>query len=174
MERHPGPALHAGEHRPQPREPAAPLAAQDRTQDLLNFNRWLELTTEGNTTSQRFYQRRFRHEFRPAFDAWLSADPLNNPDATPEPAAENRNTSSPTRRRPTASRSVGDQRFEQGKKATETADDYVFVTVFFAIVLFFAGISLRFAWLPIRVGILGLGAVLLISRSGADRDAAHR
>ncbi len=53
-------------------------------------------------------------------------------------------------------------RFEQGKAATEHADDYVFVTVFFAMVLFFAGISLRFAWLPMRLLILGIGAVLLV------------
>ena len=56
---------------------------------------------------------------------------------------------------------LGDQRFEQGKSATENADDYVFVTVFFAVVLFFAGISLRFAWFPLRVLILGLGLALL-------------
>ena len=57
---------------------------------------------------------------------------------------------------------LGDLRFEQGKQATEHADDYVFVTVFFAIVLFFAGISLRFTWLPMRLLILGLGAVILV------------
>ena len=57
---------------------------------------------------------------------------------------------------------LGDVRFEQGKEATEHADDYVFVTVFFAIVLFFAGISLRFQWLPMRLLILGLGTVILV------------
>ena len=48
---------------------ASTLAAQDRTQDLLNFNRWLEVTTDGNTTLADLYQRRFRDEFRPAFGA---------------------------------------------------------------------------------------------------------
>ena len=57
---------------------------------------------------------------------------------------------------------LGDVRFEQGKDATEHADDYVFVTVFFAVVLFFGGISLRFAWMPMRLLILGLGAALLV------------
>ena len=45
---------------------------------------------------------------------------------------------------------LGDRRFEQGKEATEHADDYIFVTVFFAMVLFFAGISMRFDWSPMR------------------------
>src|SRR3979490_1670750 len=55
---------------------SATLAAQDRTQDLLNFNRWLEVSTNGDTTLAALYERRFRDEFRPAFAAWLAADPL--------------------------------------------------------------------------------------------------
>ena len=52
---------------------------------------------------------------------------------------------------------TGDLRFEQGKEATEHADQYIFATVFFATVLFFAGISMRFAWAPMRITVLGLG-----------------
>ena len=57
---------------------------------------------------------------------------------------------------------LGDVRFDQGKDATEHADDYVFVTVFFAVVLFFAGISLRFAWFADARAHPGLGAGLLV------------
>jgi hypothetical protein len=57
---------------------------------------------------------------------------------------------------------LGDRRFDEGKDATENADNYVFVTVFFAAVLFFAGISLRFQWFPMRVTILAIGAALLL------------
>jgi hypothetical protein len=67
---------------------AATLAAQERTQDLLNFNRWLEVTTQGNTQLAQLYERRFRPEFRPAFDAWIAGDPLNNPNAVPSPLLE--------------------------------------------------------------------------------------
>ena len=73
-------------------------------------------------------------------------DPLNNPTAEASPLrmpqyvlAERGGERSPRRR-------IGDERFAEGKEATENADDYVFITVFFASVLFFAGISLRFAW----------------------------
>jgi hypothetical protein len=38
----------------------------------------------------------------------------------------------------------------------------VFVTVFFAIVLFFAGISLRFTWFPLRLIIMGLAGGLIV------------
>src|SRR4249919_855468 len=64
---------------------ASTLAAQDRTQDLLNFNRWLEVTTDGNTQLADLYQRRFRDEFRPAFERWLADDPLHNVHAIASP-----------------------------------------------------------------------------------------
>jgi hypothetical protein len=140
---------------------AATLAAQERTQDLLNFNRWLEVTTEGNTQLAQLYERRFRPEFRPAFDAWLAGDPLNNPNAVPSPLLEPQYVLADGVKADRLER-LGDRRFEEGKSATENADDYVFVTVFFAIVLFFAGISLRFKWFPLRLIIMGLAGGLLV------------
>ena len=140
---------------------AATLAAQDRTQDLLNFNRWLEVKTDGNAPLTALYERRFRTEFRPAFQAWLADDPLNNPSAIATPLLEPQYKLSNMEKADKLER-LGDLRFEQGKAATEHADDYVFITVFFAVVLFFAGISLRFAWFPLRVLILVLGAGLLV------------
>ena len=140
---------------------AATLAAQDRTQDLLNFNRWLEVTSEGNTELANLYERRFRAEFRPAFERWLAGDPLHDVGAIATPLREP-NYKLAHMEKADKLEKLGDLRFEQGKNATENADDYVFVTVFFAIVLFFAGISLRFTWLAMRLVILGLGAVLLL------------
>jgi len=140
---------------------ASTLAAQDRTQDLLNFNRWLEEYTTGDTDLANLYERRFRDEFRPAFDRWLAADPLQNQDAIPSPLLEKNYVLANMVKADKLER-LGDLRFEQGKEATEHADDYVFVTVFFAVVLFFAGISLRFRWYPMRVTIMVLGSVLLL------------
>ena len=140
---------------------AATLAAQERTQDLLNFNRWLEVTTDGNQQLAQLYERRFRPEFRPAFNAWLASDPLNNTNAIASPLLEKEYVIADSVKADKLEK-VGDLRFEQGKNATENADDYVFVTVFFAAVLFFAGISLRFAWFPMRVFIMTIGTGLLI------------
>lgn len=140
---------------------ASTLAAQDRTRDLLNFNRWLEVTTEGNTEVAQLYERRFRDEFRPAFERWLASDPLHNPNAISSPLNEPNYKIANTEKADRLQK-LGDLRFDQGKEATEHADDYVFVTVFFAVVLFFAGISLRFSWYPMRLLILGLGTALLV------------
>ena len=64
---------------------AAANGDRQRTQDQLNFNRWLEVTTENNQPLADLYERRIRSEFGPAFDAWLAQDPLKNPTAEPRP-----------------------------------------------------------------------------------------
>ena len=132
---------------------ASTLASQDRQQDLLNFNRWLEVSTNGNQTLASLYERRFRPEFVPAFKAWQAQDPLNNLNAIASPL------NMPQYRLANAMKSdqlerLGDKRFEQGKASTEHTDAYVLTTVFFAAVLFFAGISTRFDWMKVRVGVL--------------------
>jgi hypothetical protein len=135
---------------------ASTLGGQERIQDLLNFNRWLEETTKGDQQLADLYLRRFRDEFRPAFDAWQAQDPINNPSAVPSPLRMPQYKLANFEKADRLER-IGDRRFEQGKEATENADAYIFATVFFATVLFFAGISMRFAWAPMRLTVLALG-----------------
>jgi hypothetical protein len=136
---------------------ASTLATQDRIQDLLNFNRWLEVSTQGNQDLALLYQRRFRPEFLPAFDAWQAQDPVHNPHAIASPLAMPQyklgNFTAADRLE-----TLGDRRFEQGKEATDNTDAYVLTTVFFASVLFFAGISARFEWLKVRTAVLVFAA----------------
>ena len=56
----------------------------------------------------------------------------------------------------------GDRDFENGKNAPEHTDSYVLTTVFFAAVLFFARISMRFVWERMRIAVLVLGTVFLV------------
>ena len=46
--------------------------------------------------------------------------------------------------------------------AKSNDDHYILSTVFFATVLFFAGISLRLAWRPLRIAVLALGSAMLL------------
>jgi hypothetical protein len=134
---------------------------QQRLQDLLNFNRWIEVKTQGDVELTSLYERRFREEFRPAFDAWIAQNGLTDERAIPTPL---RMPQYVLAKEVEAERleAQADLHFEQGKKATENADKYVFTTVFFAAVLFFAGISLRFEWMRLRMIMLGLATVFLI------------
>jgi hypothetical protein len=140
---------------------AATAGAQDRTQDLLNFNRWLEVNTDGNQQLADLYQRRFRPEFLPAFEAWVASDPVNNPNAESSPLREPQYKLANLERANELDKQ-GDEHFEEGKEATEHTDSYVFTTVFFATVLFFAGISMRFVWQRMRIAVLVLGTIFLV------------
>jgi hypothetical protein len=136
------------------------LGSQERLQDLLNFNRWLEATTSGDTEIANLYRRRFRAEFVPAFNAWEASDPLHNSKAEASPLNLPQYAPGDVARANELEREA-DEHFEKGKQATEYADDYVFSTVFFAIVLFFAGISLRFRWDAMRIAVLVMAALFL-------------
>ena len=135
-------------------------AGQDRLQDLLNFNRWLEVSSEGNTPLAQLYLRRFRPEFVPAFEAWLAQNPLQNPNAVASPLYMPQYHPAAFARANHLSYQA-DLYYVAGKDATRHTDDYVLTTVFFAAVLFFAGISLRFSWVAMRVTVLAFGVVFL-------------
>jgi hypothetical protein len=139
---------------------SATTGAQNRTQDLLNFNRWLEVKTDGNQQLADLYQRRFRPEFLPAFEAWLGEDPLNNPAAEASPLRVPQYHVAALERADRLE-TDGTQHFEEGKEATEHTDSYVLTTVFFAAVLFFAGISMRFVWQRMRIAVLAFGSLFL-------------
>lgn len=132
---------------------ASTLAGQDRLQDLLNFNRWLEVSTQGNQQLADLYARRFRPEFVPAFNAWSAQDPLHNPNAIASPLYEPEYHLA-NGVKADSLEDLGTRRFNEGKAATDRTDAYVLTTVFFAAVLFFAGISTRFDWLQLRTGVL--------------------
>jgi hypothetical protein len=139
---------------------ASTLGGQERIQDLLNFNRWLEVSTDGNAELTQLYERRFRPEFVPAFKAWQAQDPIRNTNAIASPLLMPQYKLANFEKADQLE-ALGDRRFEEAKEDTEHADAYIFGTVFFAAVLFFAGISMRFRWLPMRITVLALSGIFL-------------
>ena len=61
------------------------LAGQERIYDSDTFNSWLAAKLDGKAEAAEFFERRFRDEYRPAFAAWMKADPFNNTQAPPGP-----------------------------------------------------------------------------------------
>jgi len=59
-----------------------------------------------------------------------------------------------------------DALYAAGTTAKDDGDSYILSTLFFAAVLFFAGISLRLDWRPLRVVVLGMAAVVLLGGVG--------
>jgi hypothetical protein len=141
---------------------AAIEAGQLRIDDLLDFNGWLDAHDAGDTRLARIYERRFRAEFRPAFRAWLAERPFRNTGVpVPGPLYE-------PSYHPRALRLAhvlderADAAYQAGTEAKGDDDKYILSTVFFAAVLFFAGISLRLLWRPLRITVLAIAGVLLL------------
>jgi hypothetical protein len=116
-----------------------------------------------------FLYERLRSEFRPAVDAWLAQDPLENPAAAPTPftlpeykVAE--------RVRADRLDVLADAQSSLARRDNQRGDNYVLATVLFASVLFFAGVSgklgrtrNRAATISIAVIVLIAGVVLLVT-----------
>jgi hypothetical protein len=132
-----------------------------RTQDAANFNAWFAAYLSGHKTSERVAERRFRHQYDVAFKAWLKTKPFTNPHAPKGPQYM-------PQYHPTGaalSRRLDDQAdayLTKGEHAAITGDKYIRVTVILASVLFLVGISSQFRLTAIRIGLVAVGAALLV------------
>ena len=135
-------------------------SGQEMLYDSSTFNSWLEATQAGNTTLASFFERRFRPEYKVAFDAWLITDPLHNPLAPPGPAFMPQYKNADSDLALKLEREAEDAR-AAGDHAREVGDQYVRVTVLLAVVLFLTALSQRFTIRGVRVGILVLALVVL-------------
>src|SRR4051794_14710833 len=140
---------------------AATRAGQLRIDDLLYFNGWLDARQSGNARLAAIYRARFRPEFVPAFRAWVAQRPFTNPRAIPGPLYMPQYRSGNLVRSARLD-SAADELYQQGTAAKSDDDKYILSTVFFAAVLFFAGISLRLDWRPLRIAVLGMALALLL------------
>jgi hypothetical protein len=136
-------------------------AGEARVQDLADFERWLDLETTGDQTLANLHAEHFQGELRTAFDAWLAQDPLNNANAIPTPLKMSQYHQADADRAAQLEADA-DHLLEDGSTARDQADEYVLTTVFFASVLFFAGISLRISKERLRMGVLGLGVAFVV------------
>ncbi len=136
-------------------------ASQMQGIDVGLFTNWLNAYAAGSTELETFYRERFRAEFKPAFEAWLKTQPRRNPHAAPSPfhLPEYRlalNDKAAQLEEEAA------QISQEARAAAQQSDDYMLNDVILASVLFFVGIAQQIKWLPPRVTILVLAAILCL------------
>jgi hypothetical protein len=108
-----------------------------------------------------FLYQRFPVELKSATDAWLALDPLHNPDAPPSPF-EMEEYRLPEEDKAQEYEEVATQKTQEASTANQRSDDYVLLTVIFAMALFFGGISGRFQWRVIDASMLILGTLVML------------
>src|SRR6478672_10320919 len=132
-----------------------------RTLDSVSFDAWFSAFSVGNKKAEALAVKRLRPGYRPAFHAWLATDPAHNPNAPPGPSYMPQYVI-PEATAAAAADHAADEAFAKGTDAGETADKYIRDTVFLATVLFLVGISGHFRVVQARLGLVGLGAALLV------------
>jgi hypothetical protein len=140
---------------------ASTRAGQLTQVDIATFTQWVDATVAGNTELATFYERRFRDEFRPAFDAWLATQPLTDPDAPLTPFAMPDYKLAEADRASQVNREAGEHADAAGA-ANRNADEYLLAVVLFATALFFAALSGKLRTQVAREVVLGLGAVIFL------------
>ena len=132
-----------------------------RNFDSSTFNAWFTAYILNSRQKEAIAIRRFRPQFRVAFNAWMATDPLHNPHAPPGP------TYMPQYKLPAQAQAIAldneaNAKFNEGTKDGVTGDDYVQITVFLAAVLFLVGIGSSFRLHGVRYALITFGTVLLI------------
>ena len=139
---------------------ASTQAGQQAQVDIGLFTNWINAFAAEDQELAVFYQDRFRDEFKPAFEAWLATDPVNNPDAPATPF------SMPEYQLSLAAEAdrlemEAEATFAEGTEANQTSDKYILNTVFLASVLFLGGIATRFKAMSARWVIIVFSLVIL-------------
>ncbi|WP_454049851.1 hypothetical protein [Cellulomonas sp. Marseille-Q8402] len=132
-----------------------------RGYDLQTFALWLEAVAQEDDELATFVEQRFAERFRPAFDEWVAARPLLDPDAPPSPFALE-SYQPPGTAEAAAADARADEYFAQALRNNQRGDDYTLLTVLFALVLFFAAMSERARRALSRHVLLGLAGVLFL------------
>jgi hypothetical protein len=140
----------------------ADLAAlSTRNFDSSTFNAWFTAFTLDSPQKEAIAERRFRPEYKVAFDAWLATDPFHNPHAPPGPSYMPQYQLADQAKAEALDREA-EATSAAGHHAGEVGDDYIRITVFLAAVLFLVGIGSTFNLPTIRYALIGIGSMLLI------------
>jgi hypothetical protein len=125
------------------------------------FTDYAAAISEQNQRLADFLYTRFPPELKTATDAWRATDPLNNPNAPLSPF-DMPEYQLPQQVEAQRLEAVATQKTAEADLANQQSDQYVLLTVIFAMVLFFGGISGKFQWRVIDLAMLGLGVVVLL------------
>jgi hypothetical protein len=139
----------------------ATKSGQQRIYDTTTFGFWLQETATGQRQAAALFVRRFRPEYRVAFDAWLKTDPLHNPRAPAGPILMPQYHNAASAKADAYDRKAS-VAFEQGTEAREHGDHYLRNTVLLATVLFLTALAQRFKVLGVRIGLLAVAGCLLV------------
>jgi hypothetical protein len=140
---------------------ASTRAGQLTQIDIATFIQWVDADVAGDGKLARFYRRRFRKEFRPAFAAWVATNPRANPAAPLSPFAMRQYRVAEAVQAERLNTAAG-VRADAAAEANERSGNYVLALVLFAVALFFAGMATKLRSLRRQEVLMALGWVVFL------------
>ena len=116
-------------------------------------------------TISGFTYKRFRSEFQPAVRAWLNTDPFENPDAPSVPFTMDEYVLADGEEADELVQKA-ERRSAAARQANQRSDNYVLMTIMFATVLFFAGVSSKMDTVKARVFLISAAVIVLVVSIG--------
>jgi hypothetical protein len=136
-------------------------ATQTRAFDASMFITYMQAKLNSNQVMEAFLAQRFRADLKPALEAWLKLEPMNNPAAPPSPFHMPEYVQK-EQAEIARLESVAAEAGVRSRQARQNSDDYVLLTVLFASVLFFGGIARAFDSRGLRMVLAGLAVALFL------------
>jgi hypothetical protein len=129
--------------------------------DVSLFTQFVDAYAREETELATFYRKRFREEFKPAFEAWVATTPRTNPNAplTPFELRQYRLEATEEADRLEA---TADAFAAKARTYIQRSSNYILAVVLFASALFFAGISTKLTIPAARLVIVGLGCAIFL------------
>lgn len=136
-------------------------ALQTATLHANLFVAWVTAVSDEKQELADFLYARFPGELKTAADAWIATQPRQNPDAPTSPFVMPE-YQLPQNVRAAELQALADDELQLANVANEVSDRYVLLTVIFASVLFFGGISGKFQSKQVDVAMLALAAIVFL------------
>ena len=137
------------------------LAGQEHLYDITTFNAWMAATQSGQGALAALFERRFRPEYRKAYEAWIQTDPMHDAAAPAGPSFMPEYRNARLEKARALARQARDE-YERGVSSRETGDEYVRITVVLATVLLLTALSQRFRIHAARVALVAVASAMLV------------
>lgn len=124
---------------------------------------YAEAYVAGDTVNLEVLKNSFiRDELDKAINAWLALDPANNPDAPKNPILMPEYELASLKKAESLNKKAA-KLTDTAKDDNQRSDNYVLLTVVFASVLFFAGVSTKFSSRNLKIAMVLAGSAVFIA-----------
>jgi len=138
------------------------LGQQRITIDVSLFLEFAAAKSQDNDVLADFLYQRFDPVLKKSTDTWLALKPLKNPDAPPSPFEMSEYFTEELQLAKQLRLQMEEKQMA-ARSANRASDNYVLLTVLFAMVLFFGGIANKFQSRRVKTGVLLVGTVVYLS-----------